>query len=121
MTHATTTCAVTDDTRWRAVLASGATAVPRWSRTSGTSDGGPVATTVAVPGELAAAVSAQAEVLGVGPEALLLAAHARVLAALTAEPEVLAGVAVTDRTPAVPPRHGRRVVAGPGRGSRPRR
>lgn len=64
----------------------------------GTSDGGPVATTVAVPGELAAAVSALAEALGVGPEALLLAAHARVLAALTAEPEVLAGVAVTDRT-----------------------
>ena len=98
MTQATTTCAVTDDTRWRAVLASGATAVPRWSRTSGTSDGGAIATTVAVPGELAAAVSAQAEALGVGPEALLLAAHARVLAALTAEPEVLAGVAVTDRT-----------------------
>ncbi|WP_328309623.1 non-ribosomal peptide synthetase [Actinomycetospora sp. NBC_00405] len=98
MTQATTTCAVTDDTRWRAVLASGATAVPRWSRTPGTSDGGPVATTVAVPGELAAAVSALAEALGVGPEALLLAAHARVLAALTAEPEVLAGVAVTDRT-----------------------
>ena len=98
MTQATTTCAVTDDTRWRAVLASGATAVPRWSRTPGTSDGGPVATTVAVPGELAAAVSAQAEALGVGPEALLLAAHARVLAALTAEPEVLAGVAVTERT-----------------------
>ena len=28
MTQATTTCAVTDDTRWRAVLASGATAEP---------------------------------------------------------------------------------------------
>ncbi|CAA9269506.1 MAG: hypothetical protein AVDCRST_MAG54-2913, partial [uncultured Actinomycetospora sp.] len=53
---------------------------------------------VAVPAELAAAVAALAGRLGVVPEALLLAAHARVLAALTAEPEVLAGVGVAGRT-----------------------
>ncbi|MHC1560177.1 amino acid adenylation domain-containing protein [Actinomycetospora sp. C-140] len=93
-----TTCAVTDDTRWRAVLASGATAVPRWSRTPGAPGGDAVTTTVAVPADLAAAVSAQAGRLGAVPEALLLAAHARVLAALTAEPEVLAGVATAGRT-----------------------
>jgi amino acid adenylation domain-containing protein len=99
MTHATTTCAVTGDSRWRAVLASGASAVPRWSLTPRAPGGESVTTTtVAVPAELTAAVPTLAGDLGVSPEALLLAAHARVLAALTAEPDVLAGVVVTDRT-----------------------
>ena len=93
-----TTCAVTDDARWRAVLASGATAVPRWSLAPRVPGEAPVTTTVGVPAELATAMSAQAGRLGVVPEALLLAAHARVLAALTAEPEVLAGVEVAGRT-----------------------
>lgn len=98
MTDTTIACAVTDDSRWRAVLASGATAVPRWSLTPRVPGEGPVATTVTVPAALLDAVSAQAGRLGVVPEALLLAAHARVLAALTAEPEVLAGVEVAGRT-----------------------
>ncbi|GAA4942948.1 amino acid adenylation domain-containing protein [Actinomycetospora succinea] len=93
-----TICAVPDDSRWRDVLASGATAVPRWSSAEAPVGGGTVTTAVAVPAELAAAVFAQAGRLGVVPDALLLAAHARVLAALTAEPEVLAGVEVAGRT-----------------------
>ena len=97
MTHATT-CAVTDDTRWRAVLASGATAVPRWSNGPRTAGEDAVTTAVAVPAELATALAARAGELGVDTDALLLAAHARVLAALTAEPEVLAGITLTGRT-----------------------
>ena len=54
MTDTTTAaaCAITDDARWRAVLASGATAVPRWSLTPGAPGEGPVATTVTVPAAL---------------------------------------------------------------------
>ncbi|QRP47849.1 amino acid adenylation domain-containing protein [Amycolatopsis sp. FDAARGOS 1241] len=78
-----------DDRFWRDVLvAGGATAIPRWEPGSAAGAG---KRTHKLPGEVAAGVRRLARELGVPRSAVLLAAHARVLAALSGEPEVVTG------------------------------
>ena len=77
---------------WRRVLLAGAfTALPRWTR-------GPAAGVgeyeTSIPGDLAAELRRLADELGVSLGAVLLAAHARVLAALSGEREVSTGYVV---------------------------
>lgn len=79
----------TDRDYWSAVLgAGGFTAVPRWARD-------PVAGVAeyesAVPDDVAGKVRGLAQELGVPVSTVLLAAHAKVLAALSGEPEVVTG------------------------------
>ncbi|MFF4753757.1 non-ribosomal peptide synthetase [Streptomyces sp. NPDC002514] len=74
---------------WSRVLsAGGCTAVPRWV---GEPVPGVAAHETAVPDDLAARVHELARELGVPLSAVLLAAHAKVLAALSAEQEVVTG------------------------------
>ncbi|MFI9377077.1 amino acid adenylation domain-containing protein [Streptomyces parvulus] len=67
----------------------GATALPRWTRTPvpGTAE-----YTVVLPGALTPALRRRADLLGVTPAAILLAAHAKVLALLSGESTVRAGL-----------------------------
>ena len=90
----------TTDVDWRAVIAGGATALPRWSTEP--DEPGIGSHVEPVPADLAEALRRVADGQGVRVDAVVLAAHARVLAALTGEPEVLTGV-----------------VAGPAREARP--
>jgi amino acid adenylation domain-containing protein len=76
---------------WRETLtAGGATRLPRWTRAprSGAGEHG-----LRLPGELAAAARELAADLGVPLDTVLLATHARVLAALSGEAEVTTGYA----------------------------
>ena len=76
---------------WRGVLtAGGFTAVPRWAREPAA---GVAEHEVVVPGDVAAAVRGLAGEMGVPVGSVLLAAHARVLAALSGEQEVVTGYA----------------------------
>lgn len=86
-----------DRTYWQQVLAAGgATTLPRWSREPGDA----VAEHRApVPPALVAALHALADDLAVSRSALLLAAHAKVLAALTGEREVGTRYALPGRPP----------------------
>ena len=84
-----TALADTDRAFWRGVLEeAGRTSVPRWTAAPVP---GAAALTTPVPPADAEAVRRLAAALGVAPTAVLLAAHARVLAALAGEPEVVAG------------------------------
>ncbi|MFI1534803.1 amino acid adenylation domain-containing protein [Streptomyces anandii] len=77
---------------WAEALAAGGfTALPRWA---GRPAPGTAAHEQAVPAEAAEAVRALAADLGVPVSAVLLAAHAKVLAALSAERDVVTGYAV---------------------------
>jgi amino acid adenylation domain-containing protein len=90
-----TVLADTDRDFWREVLlAGGRTAVPRWTRTRAP---GTEALAVAVPDDVAARLPGVARALGVPTSSLLLAAHARVLAALAGETEVVAGLVAGGR------------------------
>ncbi|MER0243133.1 amino acid adenylation domain-containing protein [Streptomyces sp. HSW2009] len=96
------TSEVTDDDRefWRKVLAAGGfTAIPRWSVQPAP---GVAELEVAVPDELASAVHRSAGELGVPWAAVLLAAHAKVLAALSGEQEVSTGYRAAPGGPALP-------------------
>ncbi|MFH8475459.1 amino acid adenylation domain-containing protein [Streptomyces sp. NPDC018000] len=74
---------------WRAVLvAGGFTAVPRWTRNPVTGIGEHDAT---VPDDVVAALGRLAKELAVPLDSVLLAAHAKVLAALSGEHEVTTG------------------------------
>lgn len=77
----------------RAVIASGATALPRWTTGPAASVPDTGSVVVDVPADLAAALDRVAAEHGVGPEVVVLAAHARVVAALTGEPETLTALA----------------------------
>lgn len=76
---------------WQAVLASGgATSIPQWTRNP---TGRRHDVVTPVPATLWKSVHALAEDLGVPAKAVLLAAHAKVLSALTGEAAVLTGYA----------------------------
>ena len=96
---------------WRGVLlAGGFTAIPRW-----TLDPVPGVGTheAMIPGDLVAALRQRAAELGVPLGSVLLAAHAKVLAALSGEPEVVTGYIAAPGAPAValPPGDRTRLVA----------
>ncbi|MFC5065750.1 non-ribosomal peptide synthetase [Actinomycetospora atypica] len=77
---------------WGTVVAGGASPLPRWCpRPAGAGTGSVVEP---VPADLAAAVREAAHDHGVSVGAVVLAAHARVVAALTGEPETLTALAV---------------------------
>ncbi|WBB61010.1 amino acid adenylation domain-containing protein [Streptomyces sp. WMMC500] len=88
------------------------TRIPRWTREPagghGAFDaaagpaGGVAAYEVPVPGELVGRLAALADEAGVTLGSLLLAAHAKVLAALTGEPDVVTGYAAAPGGPALP-------------------
>ncbi|WEV28754.1 amino acid adenylation domain-containing protein [Streptomyces sp. 71268] len=91
-----------DDDReyWRKVLtAGGFTAIPRWTPEPVT---GVADQEAEVPDDLAAALRRRADEMGVPPHTLLLAAHARVLAALSGERTVGTGYATSRPGPALP-------------------
>ena len=74
---------------WRGVLmAGGFTAIPRWTLDPVPGVGTHEAT---IPGELVAALRRRSAELGVPLGSVLLAAHAKVLAALSGEPDVVTG------------------------------
>ena len=74
---------------WRGLLtAGGSTAIPRWSLRPMAGVAGHEA---AIPDDLAAALRRRADELAVPLGSVLLAAHAKVLAALSGEPEVVTG------------------------------
>ena len=84
-----TTTSDPDREFWRGVLlAGGFTTIPRWTHT-------PVAGVAqhagAIPGDLAAALRRLADEMGVPLSSVLLAVHAKVLAALSGEREVVTG------------------------------
>ncbi|MGW4488540.1 non-ribosomal peptide synthetase [Amycolatopsis sp. NPDC004368] len=80
-----------DSRFWRDVLvAGGATTVPRWAPDPAAGVG---TTAARLPAPVVAGVRRLARELAVPPRAVLLAAHARVLAALTGEREVVTGYA----------------------------
>jgi amino acid adenylation domain-containing protein len=82
---------------WRGTLLAGAfTALPRWSREPVAGVGEHEA---AIPDELVAALRRLANELAVPLSAVLLTAHAKVLAALSGECEVSTGYAVEGRPP----------------------
>src|SRR5690606_39942457 len=78
---------------WTGVLlAGGATRVPRWTHEPGVDRETPVADhETRVPDDLAAALERVAAELGAPPSALLLAAHAAVLGALSGDTEITTG------------------------------
>ena len=87
----TTTTSDPDREFWRGVLlAGGSTAIPRWTLS-------PVAGTGqhagAIPGDVVAALRGLADEMGVTLSSVLLAVHAKVLAALSGEREVTTGYA----------------------------
>ncbi|MFD4997440.1 non-ribosomal peptide synthetase [Streptomyces buecherae] len=91
-----------DDDReyWRKVLtAGGFTAIPRWTPDPVT---GVADQETEVPDDLATALRRRADELGVPPHTLLLAAHARVLAALSGERTVRTGYTTPRPGPALP-------------------
>jgi amino acid adenylation domain-containing protein len=93
---------------WRGVLTGGGfTAVPRWA---GVPVPGIAGQEVAVPGDLLPALRQRAAELGVPLSSVLLAAHAKVLAVLSGEPEVVTGYLAAPRGLPLPCR----VVVAPG-------
>ncbi|MFB7630981.1 amino acid adenylation domain-containing protein [Streptomyces sp. NPDC056149] len=93
---------LTDEDRayWeRALAVGGFTAVPRWSRHPVT---GLATHELTLPDETAEALTRQAAALGATAEAVLLAAHAKVLAALSGEAEVTTGYRPAEGGPALP-------------------
>ena len=92
MTTASLTMAASTDTDrefWRGVLMDGGfTAIPRWTRDPVPGVGRHEAT---IPGDLVAALRRRSAELGVPLGSVLLAAHAKVLAALSGEPDVVTG------------------------------
>ncbi|RMB80466.1 non-ribosomal peptide synthetase [Streptomyces shenzhenensis] len=90
----------TDREYWSRVLsAGGCTAVPRWV---GEPVAGVAAYETAAPDDLTAQLRAMARALKVPLSAVLLAAHAKVLAALSAEHEVVTGYAAGPRRAPLP-------------------
>ena len=92
----------TEDGRgfWRGVLtAGGSTAVPRWTRLPVP---GEAELEVPLADDLVAAVHGLADRLGVGPGAVLVAAQAKVLAALSGEQQVVTGYATGGRVLPLP-------------------
>ncbi|MCB5911888.1 non-ribosomal peptide synthetase [Streptomyces pinistramenti] len=92
----------TDDDReyWRTALAMGGfTAVPRWAPDPVT---GAATHELPLPDDLVARLDRWADAHGVPLDAVLLAAHARVLAALSGEQEVTCGYLAADGGPALP-------------------
>src|SRR5580704_11391103 len=73
---------------WRGVLAGGFTAIPRWTLDPVP---GVAAHEAMIPGDLVAGLRDRAAELSVPLSSMLLAAHARVLAALSGESEVMTG------------------------------
>ncbi|MFE3904928.1 amino acid adenylation domain-containing protein [Streptomyces sp. NPDC059153] len=85
---------------WRAVLvAGGFTAIPRWTLEPVTGVGEHVAT---VPDDVVAALGRLTEDLAVPLDSVLLAAHAKVLAALSGEHEVATGYVTVEGGPLLP-------------------
>jgi amino acid adenylation domain-containing protein len=85
----TTTTSDPDREFWRSVLlAGGSTTIPRWTRTPVAGVGQHAG---AIPRELAVALRRLADEMGVPLSSLLLAVHAKVLAALSGEREVMTG------------------------------
>ncbi|MGW1653342.1 non-ribosomal peptide synthetase [Streptomyces atratus] len=85
---------------WRVVLvAGGFTAIPRWTLEPVTGVG---EHEVAVPDDVVAALGRLAEELAVPLDSVLLAAHAKVLAALSGEREVGTGYVATEGGPLLP-------------------
>jgi amino acid adenylation domain-containing protein len=83
----TTTTSDSDREFWRSVLlAGGSTAIPRWTLNPMASVGQHAG---AIPGDLVAAVRRLADTMGVPLSSVLLAAHAKVLATLSGEREVM--------------------------------
>lgn len=75
---------------WREVLLGGGfTAIPRWTRDPAPGTGRHETT---IPDDLIPALNRLADTLAVPPSSLVLAAHAKVLAAVAGEPEVAAGL-----------------------------
>jgi hypothetical protein len=80
---------------WRGALTDGGlTAIPRWTLDPVP---GVAGHETAVPGDLLPALRKRAAELGVALSSVLLAAHAKVLAALTGEAEVVTGYLATPR------------------------
>ncbi|MFM9915772.1 MAG: non-ribosomal peptide synthetase [Rhizobacter sp.] len=85
---------------WRGrLLAGGFTAIPRWTVDARV---GVATQEVALPDELAASLQRLADELRAPFSALLLAAHAKVIAALSGEREVVTGYVATAGRPALP-------------------
>jgi hypothetical protein len=85
---------------WRGVLlAGGFTAIPRWTPDS---VAGTAGHETAIPDDLAAALRRRADELAVPLSSMLLAAHAKVLAALSGEPEVVTGYVAAPGAPPLP-------------------
>ena len=93
------------------LLAGGSTAIPRWTLDPVPGVGEHEA---AIPGDLVAALHRRADELAVPFRTVLLAAHARVLAVLSGEPEVVTGYVSRPDGPPLPCRlAGRaRILAG---------
>ena len=87
--------------------AGGFTAIPRWTLDPAPGVGTHEAT---IPGDLVAALRRRSAELGVPLGSVLLAAHAKVLAALSGEPEVVTGYVAAARRRPLPCR----LVTGPG-------
>ncbi len=116
-----TTTSDPDREFWRGVLlAGGSTAIPRWTLTPVASVGQHAGT---IPGDLVAALRRLADAMGVPLSSVLLAVHAKVLAALSGEREVTTGyVAAAGRPGAAVPAGDRgRIVAGAAAGHLPGR
>jgi amino acid adenylation domain-containing protein len=80
---------------WRGVLeAGGFTAIPRWTQSVAAGVASHEAT---VPGDLTAALRQRGAELGVPLSSVLLAAHARVIGALSGEPDIVTGYLATPR------------------------
>jgi non-ribosomal peptide synthetase component F len=85
----TTTTSDPDREFWRGVLlAGGSTAIPRWTHTPVASVGQHAG---AIPADLVAALRRLADGMGVPLSSVLLAVHAKVLAALSGEREIMTG------------------------------
>ena len=85
----------TDREFWRGVLAGGGfTAIPRWTLHPAP---GVARYEAPIPGDLLAALRQRAAEVGVPLGSVLLAAHAKVLAALSGEPEVVTGYLAAPR------------------------
>jgi hypothetical protein len=82
-----TTTSDPDREFWRGVLlAGGSTTIPRWTLTPVASVGQHAGT---LPGDLVAALRRLADAMGVPLSSVLLAVHAKVLATLSGEREVM--------------------------------
>ena len=76
-----------------ALMAGGFTAIPRWTRNP---HAGVAECQTAIPQDLVSALRRLADELDVSLSSIFLAAHAKVLAALSGEPEVATGYVATE-------------------------